>query len=162
VKLKFGGADGGWVNGKVVRYDGPSDFVLIRLGACVGQTLGWLSPDTRRPEELGGVELYMAGFRFDDDDKPTLTLARCKARQPRPDTGAHAAWIHDDCPSEDGVSGSALLTAARGAVRVVALHVGVYPGDKPRFGVALSLASVLADPQVAALIDQDIAAHRSD
>jgi hypothetical protein len=160
VKLKFGTRAGGWMAGKVVRYDGPSDFVLIRIDQCPGRALGWLAPDTRSPQELGGVELYMAGFRFDDEDRATLTLARCRARAPHAGSGAQAAWIHDDCPSEDGVSGSALLTQSDGAVRVAALHVGVFPGDEPKFGVALSLASVLADPQVAALITADIAADQ--
>jgi len=154
VRLKFGG--GGWVKGRVVRYDAPRDYALIRIDSCPGRSLGWLAPDTRSPKALGGEELFMAGFRFDDNDRPTLTIARCRARRPVEADGAHADWIHDDCPSEDGVSGSALLTTADGEVKVAALHVGVFPGDEPRFGVALSLASVLADPDVAALIDADL------
>ncbi len=154
VKLKFGGGD--WVKGRVVRYDAPRDYALIRIDSCPGRSLGWLAPDTRSPKALGGEELFMAGFRFDDDDNPTLTIARCRARKPVAANGAHADWVHDDCPSEDGVSGSALLTAADGEVRVAALHVGVYPYDEPQFGVALSLGSVMADPDVAALIDADL------
>jgi S1-C subfamily serine protease len=154
VRLKFGG--GGWVKGRVVVYDAPRDFALIRIDSCPGRSLGWLTPDTRSPKALGGEELFMAGFRFDDNDRPILTIARCRARKPVEADGAHADWIHDDCPSEDGVSGSALLTTAGGEVKVAALHVGVFPGDEPRFGVALSLASVLSDPDVAALIDADL------
>lgn len=140
------------------------DWALLKLDGCVGgqPDIGWLETGAETPADLKGSTVAFAGFPSDKALTSLWVQTDCKVEGPQPGT----VKILHACSVRTGASGSPLIATHGGAPRAVAIQCGELNATRdplrrydPKYAnTAVTLAEVLADPEVKAALDADRAA----
>lgn len=140
------------------------DWALLKLDGCVGgqPDIGWLETAAETAPAMKGLSVAFAGFPSDKALTSLWVQPDCRIEGQQPGT----AKILHACSVRTGASGSPLIELRNGVAAAVAIQCGELNSTPdplksydPRYAnTAITMAEVLADPEVRAALEADRAA----